>query len=230
MLGVLSPGPGRLKAEQVSILGLPVLWVSVPEGGYWEKRRVARAERLLLRSGVRRRLLLRDAPEWAVSVPEVDPLALYRAMADRLTLEELKGRGVEPCRSTVVLVGEQMDSDLVRTAHLLCPRVRVLGLEVGRGGERLARELYREFGAAVSFGGQADVRVRFSGPAQPGELVLCRRPELLGITVEAPALCLPEQLEPVPLLTALWQAGRIDVKDLRLRYKSVISVAKSAEM
>ena len=216
MLGVMSPGPGRLKAEQVYILGLPVLWVSVPEGGYWEKRRVARAERLLIRSGVRRCLPLREAPEWAVSVPEVDPLPLYRAVADRMVLELLNSREVEPCRSTVVLTGEQVDGELARAARLLCPRVRVLGLEVGRGGERLARELYREFGAAVSFGGQADVRVRFSGPAQPGELVLCQPPELLGLRVEAPGLCLPERLEPVPLLTALWQFGGLDVKEIRV--------------
>jgi len=214
MLGVLCPGPGRIKAEQVNILGLPVLWVSVPAGGYWEKRKLVRAERLLIRGGVRRLLPLLDDPGWDVSVPEVDPLPLYRAMADRLVLELLNGRGVEPCRSTVVLVGEQVDGDLARTAHQLCPSVRMLHLGAGRGGERLARELYREFGAAVSFGGRADVRVRFSGPAQPGELVLCGRPELLGMCVEAPELCLPERLQPMPLLTALWQSGRLDLKEM----------------
>lgn len=214
MLGVLCPGQGRIRMERMDVLGLPVLWVWVPTGGCWEKRRLARTERLLARQGVRRLLPLRDLPEWSVSIPAVDPLPLYRAMADRLVLEVLKQSGVEQHGAVVALVGEQVDGDLARAARLLCPRVRVLLLEVERGGERLARELYREFGAAVSAGGRAHVRVRFSGPARPGELVLCHGAELLGMRVEAQGLCLPERLEPLPLLTALWQSGRLDVNEM----------------
>lgn len=216
MLGVLCPGQGKLQVERVDILGLPALWVRVPTGGYWQMRRLARAERLLTRQGVRHLLPLRDVPDWNVSVPVVDPLPLYRTMADQLVLEVLKRRGVERHRAAVVLAGERVDGDLARAACLLCPRIHTLLLEVERGGERLARELYREFGAAVSVGGQADVRVRFSGSKQPGELVLCHRPDLLGMRMEAPGLCLPEQLEPMPLMTALWQSGRLERNEIRV--------------
>ncbi len=214
MLGVLCPGQGRIKVERREILGLPVLWVYVPLGGYWEKHRLARAEHLLLRQGVRRLLPLRDAPGWKPSLPEADPLPLYRAIADRIVLAVLKRGEKEPCCATVALAGEQVDADLARTARLLCPRVRTLLLEVGYGGERLARELYWEFGAPVGIGGQADVCVRFSGASRPGELVLCGKPELLGLKLELPGICLPEQVEAVPVLSALWQAGKINASDL----------------
>lgn len=216
MLGVLCPGQGRVKAERGDILGLPVLWVSVSTGGILEKRRLVRAERLLLRHGVRRLLPLREAPKWQNSLPAVDPLPLYRTLADRLTLEVLKRNGIEPHRAAVTLTGEQVDGDLARTAHLLCPRVHTLRLEVGRGGERLTMELYREFGAAVCAGGQADLCIRFSGEPRPGELVLCGVPELLGLGLKVHGLELPQELEPVPLLTALWQAGLLNVEELRM--------------
>ena len=119
----------------------------------------------------------------------------------------------------MALVGEWVDADLARTARLLCPQVRALLLEVEHGAQQLARELYWEFGAAVRVGGLADVRVRFNGSPQTGELVLCDRDQLPEWSMELPGVCLPEQLETIALLNALWQAGRIDVKDLYLRHK-----------
>lgn len=221
MLGVLCPGQGKMEAERTEILGLPVLWIYVPLGGYWEKHRLKRAERLLKRQGVRRLLPQRDAPGWTLFLPEVDPVPLYRAMADRLTLAMLKQEGKEPCHAAVTLAGEQVDADLARTARRLCPRVRTLLLEVKYGGDRLAQELYWEFGAVTGTGGWADVCVRFSGSPRPGELVLCGKPELLGLELELPGVCLPEQLEPTPVLSALWQAGKINASDLFVCDKTV---------
>lgn len=217
MLGVLCPGRGRMSAERRELFGVPTLWVTVPAGGIWEGHRATRAERLLKRHGVRKLLPMRGASTWNISIPAVDPLPLYRTMADRLILWELSRNGIEPERGTVALAGERVDGDLARTAHLLCPRVHTLLLEVECGGELLAMELYRKFGAAVNTTGRAAVCARFSGAGQGGELVLCGRPELRDLQVEVPGLSLPEQLEPIPLLTALWQAGRVDVKDFCLR-------------
>ena len=56
MLGVLCPGRGRFRVEQVDILGVPVLWCYIPLGGYLEKWRLLRVQRLLQRRGVRRLL------------------------------------------------------------------------------------------------------------------------------------------------------------------------------
>lgn len=223
MLGMLCWSQGRVRLKQARVLGLPVLQAHLQADGYWEERRLNRAARLLARQGVRRVLPLRGFERWDIlarwGLTAVDPLPLYRSMGAELALAVLENRGVEPCRGAVALLGEHVDGDLARTARLLCPWVRTLMLGVEYGGERLARELYWEFGAAVSVGDEADVRVRFSGPGQPGELVLCGVPELLGLELKAPELVLPEELEPMPLLTVLWQAGRMDVKDLRLRLR-----------
>ena len=217
MLGVLCPGQGKLRAERVDILGLRVLWVNVPTGGVWEKRRAARAERLLIRQGIRRRLPVRTATEWKVSLPPVEPRSLYRALAAELALAILKRNGIRPEESTVALVGDAVDGDMAAAARNLCPQVRTLLIRANYGGGRLAQLLYREFGAAAVADGRADVRVRFSGAPQPGELVLCDRPQLLGLEPELPETVFPEQLEPLPLIAALWQSGRITVKELRLR-------------
>lgn len=223
MLGMLCWTQGRVRLTQTRILGLPVLQAQMQAGGYWEEWRLDRAARLLARRGVRRMLPPRDFDGWHILAHRglfpVDPLPLYRAMAAELTLATLKNRGVKPDCAAVALVAEHVDGDLVRAARALCPLVRNLVLEVGYGGERLARELYWEFGAAVSVDRRADLRVRFSGPAQAGELTLCGRVELLGLELEMPGLELPEELDPIPVLAAAWQVGRIDVKDLCLRDK-----------
>lgn len=220
MLGMLCWSRGRVTLKQSQVMGLAVLQAHLQAGGYWEERRLDRAARLLVRRGVRRMLPARDFERWYVmarhGLAPVDPLPLYRAMGAELVLAALKKRGVEPDCGAVALVGEGVDADLARVARRLCPRVRTLLLEVSYGAQRLARELYWEFGAAVSVGGEADVRVRFSGPAQPEELTLCDVPELLGLELEAPGLELPEELEPLPLLTALWQAGQIHLEELRV--------------
>lgn len=220
MLGMLCWSRGRVRLKQTRILGLPVLQAQLQAGGYWEEQRLDRAARMLARRGVRRMLPARDFNGWHIlerrGLVPVDPLPLYRAMAAELTLAVLKNRGLEVSCAAVALVGERVDGDLVRAARALCPRVRTLVLEVGYGRERLARELYWEFGAAVSVGTQADVRVRFSGPAQTGELALCGQVELLGLELETPGLELPEELEPLPLLAALWQAGLLRLEELRV--------------
>lgn len=222
MLGLVRWGTERkVSSERTQVLGLPVLCVRVPSGGRWEKHRLGRAARLLERQGVRRVLVPRDFIHWDVlagrGLAGVDILTLYRAMADRLALAVLDQRRVEAQCACVALRGESVDADMARAARLLCPRVRSLVIRVDRGGERLARELYWEFGAAVRPEGKADVAVRFGGVGQEGELVLCGSvPELLGLKVEASGLTLPEELEPLPLLTALWQAGRLGAEGLRV--------------
>lgn len=217
MLGVLCPGQGKIKAEQRNILGLHVLWVSVPVGGYWEKRRLTRGQRLLVRRGVRRLLPVRNAPDWRLPLPVVGSAPLCRALAAELVLAVLERKGIAPEESSVALVGDYVDGEMVMCARQLCPQVRTLLIRTNYGAERLAQLLYREFGAAAALEGRSDVQVRFSGAPSSGELVLCGRPRLLGLQVEWPGAQLPEELEVLPLLTALWQAGRISVKDLHLR-------------
>lgn len=221
MLGLLCWSEEReVKTERVQLLGLPVLRVCLSSGGRWRNHRLSRAGRLLARQGVRRVLVPPEFDGWQElsrwGLRGVDPTPLYRDIADRLVLAELTRRGVENQRACVVLRGEYVDGELERTARLLCPKVRTLIIQTQWGGERLARELYRTFGAALQPEGQADVVVCFSGPGRPGELVLCGQTELLGLKLEAEDLTLPGGLEPMPLLTALWQAGRLSREVLRV--------------
>ena len=146
----------------------------------------------------------------------MDPALLCRAAADRLVLTELERRGVEKECACVALRGEFMDEDLIRTARLLCPKVRAVLVQVKWGGERLTRELYREFGVVAPPGAKGDVAVRFSGKGDSGELVLCGQPELLGLRLEPVRITLPEGLEALPLMAALWQAGRLSLDELRV--------------
>lgn len=225
MLGLVRWGAERkMSLERAQVLGLPVLCVRVPSGGRGERRRFGRAARLLERQGVRRVLVPRDFAYWDVlagrGLTGVDVLPLYRAMADRLALAVLARGGVETRRACVELRGDYVDSDMARTARLLCPRVRSLNIRVDRGGERLARELYWEFGAAPRSEGETDVTVRFGGVGQEGELVLCgSTPELLELKLEAPGLELPQELEPLSLLAALWQAGRLELEEIQVTAK-----------
>lgn len=221
MLGVLCWSEERgVRLERAQLLGLPVLRASLAPDGRWEKHRLGRAARRLERQGVRRVLVPRGFDQWEIlerhGLTGVDPLFLYRTMADQLVLAELDRRGVGTYKACVALRGECVDGDLVRAAYLLCPRVRTLLIQVEWGGEKLTRDLYREFGAGEPSCTQADVAVRFSGKGQGGELVLCGKPELQGMELEVPGLTVPEETEPLPMLTALWQAGVLNIQQLRV--------------
>ena len=218
MLGVLCWAADGVRLERVEVLGLPVLKVSLPAGGVWAKRRMKKAARLLVRHGVRKILPTKGFDSWEVPVRcglrPVDPLPLYRSMGAELALAALVVRGVDPSRAVVALAGEYADGDLVRTAQRLCPRVRMVVPVLEQGGEQLARDLYLRFGAAVDLETQSDLCVRFCGARKAGELVLCAEPDLIGLRLDA---SVPEtELEKLPLLTALWQAGRLKQEEIRV--------------
>lgn len=224
MLGLLQYSPGRsISMERTQLLGLPVLRVSLVSGGYWEKHRLSRAARLLKRQGVHTVLMPKDFDRWDIFARQgltgVNVLPLYRAMADKLVLAELKRRGVEPQKACVILRGEQVDADLARTARALCPRVRSVAIQTQWGAQHLSRELYWEFGAVAATGERGDVTVCFGGERQEGELGLCTQPELLGLELQADGLTVPEELEWEPVLAALWQAGRLKAEQLYVTFK-----------
>lgn len=209
-----------VRLERAQLLDMPMLRVTLAPGGRWESRRLRRVARLLARQGVHRVLVPPEFDGWQElgrwGLRGVDAVPLYRAMADQLVLAELARAGVENERACVALRGDCVDADLARTARQLCPKVRTLIIQTQWGGERLARELYQTFGAAPQSEGRPDAVVRFSGKGKAKELVLCGQPELLGLKLEAEGLILPECLESMPLLTTLWQAGRLSLEELRV--------------
>ena len=101
---------------------------------------------------------------------------------------------------------------MVRAADFLCSRVRDVAVSAPVGGGELAAWLRREFGAPIRpDSGEIPAAVRFDGTgALEGRRVLSlfgTEPELAGIRLRAAALE-PEDREKLPLMAALWEAGR----------------------
>ena len=231
MLGLLCwQDRGTVRVERRSIAGLDVACALVAGDGVWKKRRLARAAALLRRHGVRRMLPVLDFEVKMEGLPEIDPMPLYRAMAAEFVLQRMKLRHIAPERATVVLRGDYPDGDLTAAARRLCPFVRQVRVETGRGAEGLQKSLYRQFGAAVDTGrnGADTVFVRFSGEAEGEELVFSPgSEERAGLTLDVPGLVLPARLVRPAAVCALWQAGLVGLDRVQvapLSRKNVLDI------
>lgn len=214
MLGMLCRQErGRVRLEKTRVAGMQVLCACVSRD-----RQLARAGRLLRRAGVGRMLESKEGQTSLLGLPVMGAMPLYRAVADRLVLELLNGRGIPPERATVILRGEYPDGDLAAAARALCPRVRQVVVDTGRGGEALQRSLLVQFGVAVMpVKDRRDVlAVRFSGQEEGEELNLCGLSEPEGVLMDVPQLVLPETLVRTSTLCALWQAGMLELSQVRV--------------
>ncbi len=208
----------RIYLERAERLGLPVLRASLSPDGLGGTRRLRRAGRALRRSGVTRVLVPAGFARWEVlsnqGLRGVDPLLFLQNQAGGLVLAALARRGLEPGSCAVALRGERADRLMEQTARVLCPRVRDVCICAPRGGEELSAALRWEFGAAVrpDFSG-VDAAVRFSpNSADGGGAVLdLFQPglELCGVRISLEDGSLPPECEPLPLLAALWETGRV---------------------
>lgn len=214
MLGMLCwQERGRARLERTRIAGMNVLCACVSRD-----RQLTRAAKLLRRAGVRYVLENAGGRPALPGLPVVDALPLYRAVADRLIWERLSMRKIAPERATVVLRGEYPDSELAAAARTLCPGVRQVVIETDRGRQALQRSLLRQFGVAVMpVKDERDVlTVRFSGQNRGEELNLCGQVDLGGLSVDAPHLVLPETLVRASTVCALWQAGLLELPQIRV--------------
>lgn len=205
-------GRWRPTLTPAQILGYPLAEVSLPPGN--EERRLRQGGRLLLRHGIRRvvtapGLASRETLE-ALGLALVDPLPLCLSKAGdmvRFLLREVPLR-----ERRVALRGEAVSGPAWELAHALCPETGGLLLDFDRGGEDLARSLRSGYGAAPLPFGQAlpQVTVEFSPRGSPSgrTLRLWGSPDLAGLTLVPPGP-LPPDLEALPLLALLWEAGRI---------------------
>ena len=211
------------------VLGLRCLRVSVPvRPGLREDRRKRRAEQgaaALYRAGVRRALTAEDFPDWPAlegqGLRSVDPEPFCQAIAVPLALAALRRAGILRVRATVALSGPRVSRPLFAAAERLCPQVRHLVVDVPGEGEELAAWLREEYGAAVLRPGGAapDVTLAF-GPG--GE----ERGPVLRLYGPAPGLAglrpileeggLPPDLAPLPLLSLLWECGRLTEGQIRI--------------
>lgn len=227
MTGHIVPGgEGRLlvRLAREQVLGLPLLRGEVPGSGF-TARRVRRTARALRRHGVTRVLAPEDFPFWeetaAQGLRPVETGELCRALAAPIALAALEADGVPPRLAAVALRGDRVTRSLREAALALCPAVRQLLVEVPAGGEALRQRLRREFGLPAVEG----------GPGRPAHLTLCFSPpggmergRIADLSGDWPALpeyrfglaegALPEDAAALPLLSALWQAGRLTAESI----------------
>ena len=211
------------------VLGLRCLRVSVPvRPGLREDRRKRRAEQgaaALYRAGVRRALTAEDFPDWPAlegqGLRSVDPEPFCQAIAVPLALAALRRAGILRVRATVALSGPRVSRPLFAAAARLCPQVRHLVVDVPGEGEELAASLREEYGAAVLRPGGAapDVTLAF-GPGGEERGTVLRlygpAPGLAGLRPILEEGGLPPDLAPLPLLSLLWECGRLTEGQIRI--------------
>lgn len=225
MIGQLTWGKQKkVRGERAELYGLPVLRVQLDPEGWLGPRRLRRAGAVLHRGGVMRTLIPRDFENWGTlrdcGLKKIDPIGFIRAQSELLTLSAVEKQGVALDRAVITLRGPRTDWELTRTALALCPKVRYLTIDAARGGEELANRLRWEFGmplypreerptVAVSFG---PVEER---PAGMNLHLYGDSPDLAGLSIKAPALSQEDQFD-LPLLTVLWEEGRLASENIRI--------------
>lgn len=215
---------GRGRAEKSALGPLAtVRWtVYAPEGLSRRRleRRLRRAERELAEAGAGRVVLRRGFPygDRLRLLRPVDPLPLWRGVADLLALAALAAEGVPPRRGRVALSAPRLCPELTATAERLCPLVRGLLIDAP-GGEEYAQYLQARFGLPVTPpAAGADVTAAFGpGGGRWGRcLELHGRADLGGLAVEAEGLALPEDCAD-QVLALLWERGELAREGLRAR-------------
>ena len=213
---VLAEGKGRLRLSEDRLGPLTAVRAAVyaPEGlAPWRlRRRLARAERALVRAGAGRVVLSADFPyrDRLTLLRPVDPLPFWRGCADVLALGALEAEGVPPARGRVALSAPRLCPELEGAAERLCPRVKGLVIDAPGGGD-YARYLQAKFGLPVSPpAAGADVTAAFApGGGRWGRSVeLYEGGSLGGLALAAEGVELPggcgEQV-----LAILWEQGRV---------------------
>ena len=222
MLGILFYGTQyERKLIQKPLFGLMLWQGQIGPDGFWTGRRVTSLCRKLYHKRVNRILLPQDFPYLdrikQEGLTTVDPLPLYRSHAAQLALAALQQQHQVPEKSKVALRGAQVDRDLCQAACQLSPLVKGLAIMVTKGGEMLAHQLRMEYGIPVyPDHHEAAVTIHFS-PAEQG---VGRELHLYGAKAMDCGVCISSSKLPqewshsVPLLTALWETGKIGSESL----------------
>lgn len=227
VLGQLVFDGGRGGPRRALLYGLPVLRCQADPEGFWGERRLKRAGRSLCAGGAVRALVPAGFDRWPLllklGLRPVDPGAFLRAQAAPLAASLLERQGLAPDRATVALRGRRADGEMLRAALALCPRVRRLTISAPQGGEELAAWLRREYGLPIL---PADAPAQAALLLQPGTepedanpcpalTLFGPEPDLAGLRLSAPDLA-PTDREDLPLLSALWEGGRLGPEQLTI--------------
>lgn len=223
MVGQLTLERGRWGGVEEGLLyGLPVLRTPADPAGWLGQTRLRRAGWNMGRSGIRRALVPAGFEGWLEThgLTPVNPLPLVRSQSAPLALELLRRQGREPSGAVVALHGVRVDRDMEWAALRLSSQVRRLVISAPRGGAELAARLRWELGIPIlPPEAEAEVAVCFAPRQEPparGILELYgTQPGLGGLELTAPALQGRDR-EDLPLLTALWESGKLTERDLKI--------------
>lgn len=227
MLGQLVFDGGRGGPRRALLYGLPVLRCQADPEGFWGERRLKRAGRSLCAGGAVRALVPAGFDRWPLllklGLRPVDPGAFLRAQAAPLAASLLERQGLAPDRATVALRGRRADGEMLRAALALCPRVRRLTISATQGGEELAAWLRREYGLPIlPADAPAQAALLLQSGTEPEDANPCPaltlfgpEPDLAGLRLSAPDLA-PTDREDLPLLSALWEGGRLGPEQLKI--------------
>lgn len=212
MLGWFRWGEGRkIRLEQDHIRGLPVMVLYLPERMRGRERRVRKGASLLAERRVTRVLVPPGFDDWPLlmqcGLRPVDTQALRCALAPEWVKTVLAGRGITAQRAVLLLTGARESPDMAQVARALCPIVRNLVIDVPNGGV-LASSLRREYGLPVlpARATREDLTLSFeAGPLLEGAKYGLRGAEL------------PADCEILPLLSVLWECGRVKTEDILLK-------------
>ena len=214
-------GRGRLERARLGPLEVLRWTVYAPEGlSEWRlERRLRRAERELCAAHVGRVVLRGGFPYWdrLGRLRPVDPLLLWRGIADRLALGALDAQGVPYRRGRVALSAPRLCSQLESAAERLCPLVKGLLIDAP-GGEDYARYLQAKFGLPVTppaAGAEATVAFGPAGGRWGRCLELYGEADLGGLTVDAEGMELTEDCRD-QVLALLWERGEVKREQLRI--------------
>lgn len=211
MLGWIRWSKGRkVRLEQELILGLPLLVLYLPEQIRGQERRVKKGVRLLTEHRVTRVLVPPQFTWWQVlmqaGLRPVETQALRCMLVPAWVKASMAVAGIRSEQAVLRLSGRRETPDMALAAHQLCPMVRNLIIDVP-DGESLAARLRKEYGLPIlpARSAQADLTLYFdSGPV------------LEGATFRLADEDLPPDCEFLPLLSALWECGRVKTEDIKI--------------
>ena len=204
-------GERKIGLESERLLDLPLLTLSLPERMRGQERRVKKGVRLLIGQRVTRVLTPPDFPLWPrlreQGLRPVDTQALRCALAPAWVRAALAAGGIQPQNAVLLLTGARESPDMERVARQLCPVVRNLVIDVPGGGAIAAR-LRREYGLPI-----------LPARSARANLTLCfdSGPVLTGARYTLAGAVLPPDCEALPLLSALWECGRIKTEQITLQ-------------
>lgn len=200
----------KIRFEQELILGLPLLVLYLPKRERGQERRVRKGAHLLTGHRVTRVLTPPQFAWWPIltqmGLRTVETQSLRCRLAPTWVRAVMTAAGIRAEQAVLRLSGSRETPDMALAAHRLCPLVRNIVIDVPNG-EHLAAQLRREYGLPILpvRSTRVDLTLYFdSGPVLEGAAFVLDGENL------------PTDCETLPLLSVLWECGRVKTEDIKI--------------